>query len=68
MELSRPLLLLEDGLLITPGSVSRFDAAGAFPWVAQLRNLNRISFLDRERDEVLGRLLDCAVLPPSGSG
>jgi superfamily II DNA or RNA helicase len=63
MELSRPLLLLEAGLLIESGSVSRFDPAGAFPWVAQLRNLNRISFLDRERDEVLGKLLDCPVVP-----
>jgi|SRR5579871_65438 len=63
MLLSRPLLLLEDGLLITPGTVSPFDPAGAFPWVTQLRNLNRISFLDRERDEVLGKLLDCSVIP-----
>jgi hypothetical protein len=64
MELSKPLLLLEEGLAITPGVVARFDAAGAFPWVSRLRNLNRISFSDRERDDVLGKLLDCAVIPP----
>ena len=64
MELSQPLLLLEGGLVITPGRVGRFDAGGAFPWVTQLRNLKRISFTDRERDAVLEELLKSTVVPP----
>ncbi len=54
MELSQPLLLLEGGLMMTAGQLARFDAAGAFPWVAQLRSLKRITFRDAERDTVLG--------------
>jgi hypothetical protein len=64
MELSEPLLLLESGLMITPGRIARFDAAGAFPWVAQLRSLKRISFRDNERDTVLEKLLESPVVPP----
>ena len=64
MELAQPLLLLESGLMIMPGRVARFDPAGAFPWVAKLQTLKRISFRDRERDKVLERLLECAVVPP----
>ncbi len=53
MELSEPLLLLPGGhigLMMTRDHVARFDAAGAFPWVAQLRSLKRIAFRDAERD------------------
>ncbi len=64
MDLSQPLLLLEGGLMVTAGQLARFDAAGAFPWVAQLRRLKRITFRDAERDTVLGKLLECAVVPP----
>jgi hypothetical protein len=64
MELSRPLLLLESGLLVAPGRMARFDAVGAFAWVAQLRSLKRISFRDQERDTVLEKLLECDVVPP----
>ena len=64
MELDQPLLLFESGLMITPGKLARFESAGAFPWVAKLRSLKRISFRDRERDQVLETLLDSPVLPP----
>jgi superfamily II DNA or RNA helicase len=64
MELSQPLLLLENGLLVTSGLVARFDAGGAFAWVPQLRSLKRISFRDNERDTVLEKLLECEALPP----
>jgi superfamily II DNA or RNA helicase len=64
MELSQPLLLLESGLLVTPGRIAKFDAAGAFAWVPQLRSLKRLSFRDNERDTVLEKLLECEVLPP----
>ena len=64
MDLSQPLLLLSGGLLMTRSHVARFDPAGAFPWVAQLRSLKRIAFRDAERDTVLASLLDCPVIPP----
>jgi superfamily II DNA or RNA helicase len=64
MELSQPLLLLENGLLITPGMIARFDAGGAFAWVSELRSVKRITFRDRERDAVLEKLLESDVLPP----
>jgi hypothetical protein len=64
MRLNEPLLLLECGFLVTKHKVSRFDPAGAFPWVAQLRTLKRIPFPDRERDKVLAQLLDTPGLPP----
>jgi len=64
MELTQPLLLLESGLLITPGRLARFDAAGAYAWATQLRNAKRITFRDRERDTVLETLLQCEVVPP----
>jgi len=64
MELDQPLLLLDSGLLITPGRIGRFDDSGAFSWVTKLRTLKRISFLDRERDAVLEKLLESAVVPP----
>ena len=64
MPVSEPLLLLEAGFLVTHHRVARFDAAGAFPWVEQLRSLKRIPFPDRERDTVLASLLDCPALPP----
>src|SRR5688572_9164111 len=39
MDLSEPLLLLESGFVILKGRIARFDPSGAFPWVAQLRDV-----------------------------
>jgi len=64
MPVSEPLLLLESGFVVTNHKVAQFDPAGTFPWVAQLRNLKRIPFPDRERDVVLAKLLDSPALPP----
>jgi SNF2 domain-containing protein/helicase-like protein len=64
MDLSEPLLLLESGFLVARGLVARFDHNGAFAWVTQLRNVKNIPFPDRERDQVIGKLLECAVIPP----
>jgi hypothetical protein len=64
MELSEPLLLLESGLVVAHGKVARFEHSGAFAWVSQLRTSSYIAFPDREREHVLARLLDSAVLPP----
>src|SRR5271157_2614605 len=64
MDLSEPLLLLESGFVLARGLVARFDHNGAFAWVMQLRNVKGIPFPDRERDQVIGKLLECAVIPP----
>jgi len=64
MEVQEPLLILESGLLLADGKIAGFDGGGAFPWAAQLRDVKRIPFPDRERDQVMQRLMDCAALPP----
>src|SRR5579872_699817 len=64
MKLSEPVLLLESGLLVARGAAARFDAGGGFPWVLRLRSVKAIPFPDRERDRVIGKLLECAVIPP----
>jgi len=64
MDLDEPLLILEDGLMLARGKVSRFDPGGGFGWVAQLRQVKRIPFPDRERDAVMARLLALPAAPP----
>jgi superfamily II DNA or RNA helicase len=64
MELNEPLLLRESGFLLAQDRLSRFDAAGGFAWIDQLRRVKRIPFPDREREKVLGNLLSLAVVPP----
>jgi superfamily II DNA or RNA helicase len=63
MDLDAPQLLLESGLLLADGKVAAFDSGGAFAWAAQLRNVRRIPFPDRERDLVMQRLMDAPALP-----
>jgi hypothetical protein len=64
MELDEPLLLLEDGLMLARGAVSRFEPGGGFAWVTQLRDVKKIPFPDRERDAVLAKLLELPAVPP----
>ncbi len=64
MELDEPLLLLEDGLMLGRGMVSRFEPGGGFAWVTQLRDVKKIPFPDRERDAVLAKLLELPAVPP----
>jgi hypothetical protein len=64
LPLSEPALIVDGGFLLARGKLARFDPAGAFAWVLQLRDAMRISFSDRERDAVLDRLLKCPALPP----
>jgi hypothetical protein len=63
MDLAEPDVLLPTGLLLARGKLARFDHAGAFGWVSQLRRLKAIRFADRERDAALAKLLDSPVLP-----
>jgi superfamily II DNA or RNA helicase len=64
MELDEPLLVLEDGLLLARDTVARFEVGGGFAWVAQLRDVKRIPFPDREREAVLAKLLALPAAPP----
>ena len=64
MDLAEPSLLLESGLLLARGQVARFDPDNSFAWVKQLRDVRSIPFPDRDRDRVVGALLECAALPP----
>jgi superfamily II DNA or RNA helicase len=64
MPLNEPVLIVDGGFVLAHGKLARFDPAGAFPWVEELREAGRISFSDRERDAVLDRLLKCPALPP----
>jgi SNF2-related domain/Helicase conserved C-terminal domain len=64
MDLSEPMLILEDGLILAHGAVSRFDVGASYGWVAQLRQVKRIPFPDRERDAVLAKLLEMPAIPP----
>ena len=64
MELDEPLFLVDDGLMLARGAVSRFEPGGNFGWVSQLREVKRIPFPDRERDAVLAKLLQLPALPP----
>lgn len=64
MALAEPALLLESGLLLAHGRVARFDPGDSFAWVRQLREVKSIPFPDRDRDRVVGALLECAALPP----
>lgn len=64
MELAEPEMLLESGFVLARGRVARFEHSGAYAWVQQLRNSRGIPFPDRERDQVIGKLLECPVIPP----
>ena len=64
MALADPDVLLPSGLLLAHGKLARFDHAGGFGWVNQLRRLKAIHFADRDRDAALAKLLDSPVLPP----
>jgi hypothetical protein len=64
MPLTEPAMILESGFLIARGKLARFDPAGGFAWVRQLRRIRRIPFPDRERDQVLSKLLQSPLVPP----
>ena len=64
MPLKEPLLVTEGGFVFTRTKVARLDDAGAFPWIAQLRHLDRIVFPDHDREAALSRLLEMPIVPP----
>ena len=64
MELDEPLLLVEGGFVIAHGKLAPLDDGGVFPWITRLIALKRIPFPDRDRDTVMSKLLELAVVPP----
>ncbi len=64
MELTEPAVIVEGGFLVARGTIARLDDGGAFPWITRLLTLKQIPFPDRERDNVMSKLLDLNVVPP----
>jgi superfamily II DNA or RNA helicase len=64
MELQEPLMMVEGGFVLTRGKLAPLDDGGVFPWITRLTTLKRIPFPDRDRDTVMGKLLELAVVPP----
>jgi superfamily II DNA or RNA helicase len=64
MELTEPSILVEGGFLVAGGRLARLDDGGAFPWITRLLTLKQIPFPDRERDNVMSKLLDLNMVPP----
>jgi superfamily II DNA or RNA helicase len=64
MELTEPTVMVEGGFLVARGKVARLDDGGAFPWITRLLTLKQIPFPDRERNQVMSKLLDLNVVPP----
>ena len=65
MELTEPSL--HRGGRLSGGArhkIARLDDGGAFPWITRLLTLKQIPFPDRERDNVMSKLLDLNVVPP----
>ena len=64
MALQEPILLVEGGFVLAKGKLAPLDDSGVFPWITRLTTLKRIPFPDRDRDTVMGKLLELAVVPP----
>ena len=63
MELSQIDLVIEGGFVFSGGRVARFDDAGQFPWLLELRKGKPIAFPNKDRDAVLAQLLDSPAAP-----
>jgi superfamily II DNA or RNA helicase len=64
MPLAEPALLIEGGFVFARGKVAWLDDAGAFSWIAQLRNLKQILVPDHDREQAISKLLESKILPP----
>jgi len=64
MELQDPVLLIEGGFVLARRKLAPLDDGGVFPWITRLTTLKRIPFPDRDRDTVMSKLLELAVVPP----
>jgi len=64
LALNAPDILVEGGFLMTAGKLARLDDGGAFPWITRLQQLKQIPFPDRDREQVIGSLLELDHVPP----
>jgi hypothetical protein len=63
MPLSKPALLLDDGLVFTSESVGRLNAFGAFSWILFLRKQPSIAVPFSQKDKLLKKILESSRLP-----
>ncbi len=64
MLLTEPVLVTEGGFVFARGKVAWLDDTGVFPWISQLRLLERILIPDNDRESAIARLLEMPSLPP----
>jgi superfamily II DNA or RNA helicase len=57
MPIAEPLMVFNDGVLITRSHVARLDHAGAFPWLAAMRRVGAIAVPVAERLALIDALL-----------
>lgn len=58
MELSKPQLLTQGGLVFADGRAARLDAKAPFPWISHLRRNLGIEVPDKDKDAFLAALLE----------
>ena len=63
MDLREPLLLLDAGFLATRVALARFDPGDAFPWIAELRRSNSVTFPGTAADSLAEALARAGVKP-----
>lgn len=63
MDMRQPLLVTSGGFLVTAESVSPLAEDEGFPWIACLRENNRIAVPEQEREEFLNSFLSSPHLP-----
>lgn len=62
LDVSAPVIVLADGLLMTPSHVARLDPGSGFSWLAALRRSGRIAVPRHARDALIDAILTAA--PP----
>ncbi|HMV81866.1 MAG TPA: SNF2-related protein [Blastocatellia bacterium] len=64
LELSEPVLVIEEGIFFTREQAMRYDHGGAFAWVKLLQKHKTIQVAEEMSAEFLGELLSKPMLPP----
>lgn len=63
MDVADSPVMAAAGFAFANGKVARLEQPEALPWIDRLREFKWIPFPDRERDQVMGRLLASPMLP-----
>ena len=63
MDLREPMVLLDAGFLATRVALARFDPGDAFPWIAELRRSNSVTFPGTAADSLAEALARAGVKP-----